>query len=288
MNPITMKLVVDDLILQALREDITFEDVSTVSVCPTARPATVELIAKADGIIAGLDVFARTFELLDSQSSVLLDVADGDEVHAGDHVGQVRGDARVLLSGERVALNYLQRMSGIATYTHQMAAALEGTKTVLVDTRKTTPGMRVFEKAAVEIGGGSNHRYNLSTAVMLKDNHIDAAGSMTKAVELLRGRYNPCPPIEVECRNHDEISEAVACRVDRIMLDNMTPDMLPEALEMIPSFIETEISGGVSLDTIRAYATVSTVRKPDFISVGRIPHSAVTADLSTRIAKESL
>ena len=169
MNPITMKLVVDDLILQALREDITFEDVSTASVCPTARPATVELIAKADGIIAGLDVFARTFELLDSQSSVLFDVADGDEVHAGDHVGQVRGDARVLLSGERVALNYLQRMSGIATYTHQMAAALEGTKTVLVDTRKTTPGMRVFEKAAVEIGGGSNHRYNLSTAVMLKD-----------------------------------------------------------------------------------------------------------------------
>ena len=159
MNPITMKLVVDDLILQALREDITFEDVSTASVCPTARPATVELIAKADGIIAGLDVFARTFELLDSQSSVLFDVADGDEVHAGDHVGQVRGDARVLLSGERVALNYLQRMSGIATYTHSMAAALEGTKTVLVDTRKTTPGMRVFEKAAVEIGGGSNHRY---------------------------------------------------------------------------------------------------------------------------------
>ncbi len=288
MNPITMKLVVDDLILQALREDITFEDVSTASVCPTARPATVELIAKADGIIAGLDVFARTFELLDSQSSVLLDVADGEEVHAGDHVGQVRGDARVLLSGERVALNYLQRMSGIATYTHSMAAALEGTKTVLVDTRKTTPGMRVFEKAAVEIGGGSNHRYNLSTAVMLKDNHIDAAGSMTKAVELLRGRYNPCPPIEVECRNLDEISEAVACRVDRIMLDNMTPDMLPEALEMIPSFIETEISGGVSLDTIRAYATVSTVRKPDFISVGRITHSAVTADLSMRIAKESL
>ena len=154
MNPITMKLVVDDLILQALREDITFEDVSTVSVCPTARPATVELIAKADGIIAGLDVFARTFELLDSQSSVLFDVVDGDEVHAGDHVGQVCGDARVLLSGERVALNYLQRMSGIATYTHSMAAALEGTKTVLVDTRKTTPGMRVFEKAAVEIGGG--------------------------------------------------------------------------------------------------------------------------------------
>lgn len=150
------------------------------------------------------------------------------------------------------------------------------------------PGLRYPDKYAVLCGGGHNHRRNLAEMLMLKDNHIDAAGSMTKAVELLRGRYNPCPPIEVECRNLDEISEAVACRVDRIMLDNMTPDMLPEALEMIPSFIETEISGGVSLDTIRAYATVSTVRKPDFISVGRITHSAVTADLSMRIAEESL
>ncbi len=209
MNPITMKLVVDDLILQALREDITFEDVSTVSVCPTARPATVELIAKADGIIAGLDVFARTFELLDSQSSVLFDAADGDEVHAGDHVGQVRGDARVLLSGERVALNYLQRMSGIATYTHRMAAALEGTKTVLVDTRKTTPGMRVFEKAAVEIGGGSNHRYNLSTAVMLKDNHIDAAGGVARAIEMARAHASFTTTVEIECENLDMVREAV-------------------------------------------------------------------------------
>lgn len=209
MNPITMKLVVDDLILQALREDITFEDVSTASVCPTARPATVELIAKADGIIAGLDVFARTFELLDPQSSVLFDVSDGDEVHAGDHVGQVRGDARVLLSGERVALNYLQRMSGIATYTHSMAAALEGTKTVLVDTRKTTPGMRVFEKAAVEIGGGSNHRYNLSTAVMLKDNHIDAAGGVTRAIEMARAHASFTTTVEIECENLDMVREAV-------------------------------------------------------------------------------
>ena len=174
MNPITMKLVVDDLILQALREDITFEDVSTASVCPTARPATVELIAKADGIIAGLDV-----------------------------LGQVRGDARVLLSGERVALNYLQRMSGIATYTHQMAAALEGTNTVLVDTRKTTPGMRVFEKAAVEIGGGSNHRYNLSTAVMLKDNHIDAAGGVMRAIEMARAHASFTTTVEIECENLD-------------------------------------------------------------------------------------
>lgn len=283
MNPITMKLVVDDLILQALREDITFEDVSTVSVCPTARPATVELIAKADGIIAGLDVFARTFELLDSQSSVLLDVADGDEVHAGDHVGQVRGDARVLLSGERVALNYLQRMSGIATYTHQMAAALEGTKTVLVDTRKTTPGMRVFEKAAVEIGGGSNHRYNLSTAVMLKDNHIDAAGSITRAVARLRETYSPCPPIEVECRTLDHVREAVAAGADRIMMDNMGAPLLGQALELVPAHIEAEVSGGVTLETIRGIALTGP-RHPDFISVGRLTHSAVAADFSMTLA----
>lgn len=283
MNPITMKLVADDLILQALREDITFEDVSTASVCPTARPATVELIAKADGIIAGLDVFARTFELLDPQSSVLLDVADGDEVHAGDHVGQVRGDARVLLSGERVALNYLQRMSGIATYTHQMAAALEGTKTVLVDTRKTTPGMRVFEKAAVEIGGGSNHRYNLSTAVMLKDNHIDAAGSITRAVARLRETYSPCPPIEVECRTLDHVREAVAAGADRIMMDNMGAPLLGQALELVPAHIEAEVSGGVTLETIRGIALTGP-RHPDFISVGRLTHSAVAADFSMTLA----
>lgn len=283
MNPITMKLVVDDLILQALREDITFEDVSTASVCPTARPATVELIAKADGIIAGLDVFARTFELLDSQSSVLLDVADGEEVHAGDHVGQVRGDARVLLSGERVALNYLQRMSGIATYTHSMAAALEGTKTVLVDTRKTTPGMRVFEKAAVEIGGGSNHRYNLSTAVMLKDNHIDAAGSITRAVARLRETYSPCPPIEVECRTLDHVREAVAAGADRIMMDNMGAPLLGQALELVPAHIEAEVSGGVTLETIRGIALTGP-RHPDFISVGRLTHSAVAADFSMTLA----
>ena len=283
MNPITMKLVVDDLILQALREDITFEDVSTASVCPTARPATVELIAKADGIIAGLDVFSRTFELLDPQSSVLFDVSDGDEVHAGDHVGQVRGDARVLLSGERVALNYLQRMSGIATYTHRMAAALEGTKTVLVDTRKTTPGMRVFEKAAVEIGGGSNHRYNLSTAVMLKDNHIDAAGSITRAVARLRETYSPCPPIEVECRTLDHVREAVAAGADRIMMDNMGAPLLGRALELVPASIEAEVSGGVTLETIRGIALTGP-RHPDFISVGRLTHSAVAADFSMTLA----
>ena len=278
MNPITMKLVVDDLILQALREDITFEDVSTASVCPTARPATVELIAKADGIIAGLDVFARTFELLDSQSSVLFDVADGDEVHAGDHVGQVRGDARVLLSGERVALNYLQRMSGIATYTHSMAAALEGTKTVLVDTRKTTPGMRVFEKAAVEIGGGSNHRYNLSDGVMLKDNHIDAAGGVKAAVEAAK-KYAPfVRKIEVETENLDMVREAVEAGADVIMLDNMTPDEMAEAIRIIDGRAETECSGNMTKENI---ATITKLGV-DYVSSGALTHSAPILDLSLK------
>ena len=279
MNPITMKLVVDDLILQALREDITFEDVSTASVCPTARPATVELIAKADGIIAGLDVFARTFELLDPQSSVLFDVADGDEVHAGDHVGQVRGDARVLLSGERVALNYLQRMSGIATYTHQMAAALEGTKTVLVDTRKTTPGMRVFEKAAVEIGGGSNHRYNLSTAVMLKDNHLgvitaDGTG-LTEALRRAMTRLPHTTHVEVEVDRVDQIEPVLAAGVDTIMLDNFSLDDLRRGVALVGNRATVEASGGVSLESVRAIAETGV----DVISVGALTHSAPSLDL---------
>ena len=261
MNPITMKLVVDDLILQALREDITFEDVSTASVCPTARPATVELIAKADGIIAGLDVFARTFELLDPQSSVLFDVSDGDEVHAGDHVGQVRGDARVLLSGERVALNYLQRMSGIATYTHRMAAALEGTKTVLV-----------------EIGGGSNHRYNLSTAVMLKDNHIDAAGGVTRAIEMARAHASFTTTVEIECENLDMVREAVEAGADIIMFDNMTHDDMAAAIELIAGRAKTECSGNVDASNIRALADLGV----DFISSGALTHSAPILDLSLK------
>ena len=282
MNPITMKLVVDDLILQALREDITFEDVSTASVCPTARPATVELIAKADGIIAGLDVFARTFELLDSQSSVLFDVADGDEVHAGDHVGQVRGDARVLLSGERVALNYLQRMSGIATYTHRMAAALEGTKTVLVDTRKTTPGMRVLDKMAVKIGGGENHRMGLFDMILLKDNHIDFAGGIRKAIhgarEYLRAKGKDIP-IECEVRSLEDIDEVFAAGgVDRIMFDNFTPAMTREAVKKVAGRCETESSGGITLSTMRDYAECGV----DFISVGALTHQIKSLDMSLK------
>ena len=248
------------------------------------------IVAKEQTIIAGLPVIPLVMDLCAAHPEELSYTwqsfaKEGEEVAKGSIVARISGPARQVLRAERVILNFVSHLCGIANLTRRYAEKLEGTGVRLLDTRKTMPGLRYPDKYAVLCGGGHNHRRNLAEMLMLKDNHIDAAGSMTKAVELLRGRYNPCPPIEVECRNLDEISEAVACRVDRIMLDNMTPDMLPEALEMIPSFIETEISGGVSLDTIRAYATVSTVRKPDFISVGRITHSAVTADLSMRMRR---
>lgn len=278
MDPIAMKLVGDDLILQALREDITFEDVSTASVCPQARRAEVQLIAKADGVIAGLDVFARTFALLDPATTVEATVADGDEVHAGQHLATVKGDARVLLSGERVALNYLQRMSGIATYTRRMVRALEGTNTKLVDTRKTTPGMRVFEKAAVLAGGGFNHRYNLSTAVMLKDNHIDAAGGVAKAIQMARAHASFTCTVEIECENLDMVREAADAGADIIMLDNMGHDAMAKAIEVIGSRAKVEASGNVDAQNIRALADLGV----DFISSGALTHSAPILDLSLK------
>lgn len=278
MDPIAMKLVGDDLILQALREDITFEDVSTASVCPQARQAEVQLIAKADGVIAGLDVFARTFALLDPATTVEATVADGDEVHASQHLATVKGDARILLSGERVALNYLQRMSGIATYTRRMVRALEGTNTKLVDTRKTTPGMRVFEKAAVLAGGGFNHRYNLSTAVMLKDNHIDAAGGVTKAIQMARAHASFTCTVEVECENLDMVREAAEAGADIIMLDNMDHDAMAKAIKAIGGRAKVEASGNVDAQNIRALADLGV----DFISSGALTHSAPILDLSLK------
>lgn len=250
------------------------------------------IVAKERTLIAGLPVIPLVMNLCaahpDELSYTWQPLAkEGEEVVTGSIVARIAGPARQILRAERIILNFVSRLCGIANLTSLYVEALEGTGVRLLDTRKTMPGMRYPDKYAVLCGGGHNHRRNLHEMLMLKDNHIDAAGSMTKAVELLRGRYNPCPPIEVECRTNDEVLEAVACKVDRIMLDNMTPDMLPSALERIPSFIEIEVSGGVSLDTIRAYATVKSFRKPDFISVGRITHSAVTADLSMRIAKET-
>ena len=278
MNPITLTTVAEPLIRQALAEDITNEDVSTASIMPDARPAAVDLIAKADGVLCGLDVFERTFAILDPETRIQRFAADGDGVCAGQTLATVTGDVRVLLSGERVALNYLQRMSGIATYTHRMAAALVGTKTVLVDTRKTTPGMRIFEKAAVEVGGGSNHRYNLSTAVMLKDNHIDAAGGVARAIEMARAHASFTTTVEIECENLDMVREAVEAGADIIMFDNMTHDDMATAIELIAGRAKTECSGNVDADNIRALADLGV----DYISSGALTHSAPILDLSLK------
>lgn len=278
MNPVTMRLVGDDIILRALQEDVTYEDVSTQAVCPEARAAEVQLIAKADGVIAGLDVFARTFELLDPSSEVCPKVHDGDEVKAGQLLALVRGDARALLSGERVALNFLQRMSGIATYTRRMASALDGTDTVLVDTRKTTPGLRVFEREAVRLGGGQNHRFNLSTAVMLKDNHIDAAGCVGAAVRAARERAPFTCMVEVECEGLDMVREALEAGADIIMFDNMEHDEMAAAIKLIAGRAKTEVSGNVDAENIRALADLGV----DYISSGALTHSAPILDVSLK------
>ena len=277
-DPITMKLNVDPLILSALREDITVEDVSTNSVMPYAQAGEADLICKQDGIICGLDVFARVFTLLDEKTKIDLAVSDGDAVKNGQQMGKVRGDIRVLLSGERTALNYLQRMSGIATYTHEMASVLEGTKTKLLDTRKTTPNMRIFEKYAVRAGGGSNHRLNLSDGVMLKDNHIGAAGSITKAVQAAK-EYAPfVRKIEVETENLDMVREAVEAGADIIMLDNMSREQMREAIALIAGRAEIEVSGNVTKENIRALADLGV----DYISSGALTHSAPILDISLK------
>ena len=278
MNPITMNLVADDIIRFALREDMNAGDLSTESVCPERREAEVQLIAKAEGVIAGLDVFERAFTLLDPNTSFDARVADGDAVEPGQLLGIVHGDARVLLSGERVALNFLQRMSGIATYTRRMAAALEGTKTKLVDTRKTTPCLRIFEKAAVEAGGGANHRYNLSQAVMLKDNHIDAADGITAAVAGARAHAPFVCTVEVECEDLDMVREALEAGADIIMLDNMTHEQMAEAAALIDGRAKVEASGNVDAGNIRALADLGV----DFISSGALTHSAPILDLSLK------
>lgn len=278
MNPITMNLVADDIIRFALREDMNAGDLSTESVCPERREAEVQLIAKAEGVIAGLDVFERAFTLLDPRTSFDARVADGDAVEPGQLLGIVRGDARVLLSGERVALNFLQRMSGIATYTRRMAAALEGTKTRLVDTRKTTPCLRIFEKAAVEAGGGANHRYSLSQAVMLKDNHIDAAGGIAAAVAGARAHAPFVCTVEVECEDLDMVREALEAGADIIMLDNMTHEQMAEAVALIDGRTKVEASGNVDAGKIRILADLGV----DFISSGALTHSAPILDLSLK------
>lgn len=278
MNEITMKLVADKLIMQALEEDITSEDISTNAVMPKEQMGEVDLICKEDGVIAGLWVFERVFTLLDPNVTVSLFVKDGDEVKKGQKMGTVAGDIRVLLSGERTALNYLQRMSGIATYTRSVAKLLEGSKTKLLDTRKTTPNMRIFEKYAVRVGGGYNHRYNLSDGVLLKDNHIGAAGSVRKAVEMAR-EYAPfVRKIEIETENLDMVREAVEAGADIIMLDNMSPEMMRDAVAYIDGRAKTECSGNVTKENVAQLAAVGV----DYISSGALIHSAPILDISLK------
>ena len=278
MNEITMKMQADQLIRMALQEDITSEDVSTNAVMPTATKGTVELIAKEDGVIAGLDIYARVFTILDEKTEIDFHCKDGDEVKKGELMATVTGDIRVLLSGERVALNYLQRMSGIATYTHSVAMLLEGTKAKLLDTRKTTPNMRIFEKYAVRVGGGYNHRYNLSDGVLLKDNHIGAAGSVAKAVEMAK-EYAPfVRKIEVEVENLDMVREAVDAGADIIMLDNMSPEDMKDAIRIIDGRAETECSGNVTKENIDRLTSLGV----DYISSGALTHSAPVLDISLK------
>lgn len=277
-DSVTTKLNADELIMMALREDITSEDITTNSVMKEARMGQVELICKQDGIIAGLSVFERVFTLLDDSVSITFHVKDGDEVKNGELMAVIKGDIRVLLSGERTALNYLQRMSGIATYTHSIAKLLEGSKTKLLDTRKTTPNMRLFEKYAVRIGGGYNHRYNLSDGILLKDNHIGAAGSVTKAVTMAK-EYAPfVRKIEVEVENLDMVKEAVEAGADIIMLDNMSHEDMKESIRIIDGRAETECSGNVTKENIAGLVDLGV----DYISSGALTHSAPIMDISLK------
>ena len=278
MNEITMKLVADDLILGALKEDITSEDITTNSVMRSACPGEVDLICKQDGVIAGLDVFKRVFELLDPATVCDFSCKDGDNVKKGEKIGVVKGDIRVLLSGERTALNYLQRMSGIATYTRSIVELLAGSKTKLLDTRKTTPNMRVFEKYAVKVGGGCNHRYNLSDGILLKDNHIGAAGGVKQAVQMAKDYAPFVRKIEIEVENLDMLKEALEAGADIIMLDNMSVEDMREAVHLAAGRAETECSGNVTKENIARLVDIGV----DYISSGALTHSAPILDLSLK------
>ena len=277
-DQVTLGLNVDPFILSALKEDITSEDVSTNSVMPHPQAGEVELICKQDGIICGLQVFERTFTLLDADTKVEFFVQDGDKVKAGQLMAKVHGDIRVLLCGERTALNYLQRMSGIATYTNEVASLLEGTGIKLLDTRKTTPNNRIFEKYAVRVGGGNNHRYNLSDGVLLKDNHIGAAGGVKEAIEMAK-EYAPfVRKIEVEVETFDMVKDAVEAGAHIIMLDNMTTEQLKEAIDYIDGRAEIEVSGNVTKENIERIRGLGV----DYVSSGALTHSAPIMDISLK------
>lgn len=278
MNQITMNLNVDELIRMALREDITSEDITTNAVMPEYQKGQVELICKQDGIICGLPVFERVFVLLDESTEVVFKVEEGARVKKGELLAVITGDIRVLLSGERVALNYLQRMSGIATYTNSIVELLKDCKTRLLDTRKTTPNNRIFEKYAVRVGGGCNHRYNLSDGILLKDNHIGAAGGVKEAIAMAKAYAPFVRKIEIETENLEQVKEAVEAGADIIMLDNMTPEMMKEAVDFIAGRAETECSGNVTRENIERMKHVGV----DYVSSGALTHSAPIMDISMK------
>lgn len=278
LNGVTMKLNIDDYILNTLKEDITSEDVSTNAVMPEDKNGKADLICKQDGIICGLDVFERTFKLLDDKSRFERYFKDGDFVHKGDLIGVIYGDVKVILSGERTGLNYLQRMSGIATITREYVSELEGYDTILLDTRKTTPNMRPFEKHAVKVGGATNHRYNLSDGVLLKDNHIGAAGSVTKAIQMAKAYAPFVRKIEIETETLAQVKEALEAGADIIMLDNMDNETMRKAVEMIGNKAQTECSGNVTKERLREIAEIGV----DFVSSGALTHSAPIMDISLK------
>ncbi len=278
LNGVTMKINVDDYIINTLKEDITSEDVSTNAVMPEDKQGKADLICKQDGVICGLDVFERTFKLLDDTSRFEANFKDGDFVKKGDLIGVIYGDVKAILSGERTALNYLQRMSGIATMTRDYVNELKDYKTVLLDTRKTTPNMRPFEKHAVKVGGATNHRYNLSDGVLLKDNHIGAAGSVTKAIEMAKAYAPFVRKIEIETETLDQVKEALDAGADIIMLDNMDNDTMRKAVEMIGDKAQTECSGNVTKERLKEIAEIGV----DFVSCGALTHSAMIMDVSLK------
>lgn len=278
MNMITTKLNVDELILMALREDISSEDITTNSVMREKKNGRVQLICKQDGIVAGLHIFKRTFELLDENISVKMYFKDGDSVKNKDIIAEIEGDVRVLLSGERTALNFLQRMSGIATYTNNVVKLLEGSSVKLLDTRKTTPNMRIFEKYAVKMGGGYNHRYNLSDGILLKDNHINAAGGVAEAIKMAKEYTSFVRKIEVEVENLEMMKEALDAGADIIMLDNMIPEMMKKAVAMAAGRAETECSGNITKENIKTVIETGV----DYISSGALTHSAPILDVSLK------
>lgn len=281
LNGVTMKINVDDYIINTLKEDITSEDVSTNAVMPEDKQGRADLICKQDGIVCGLDVFERTFKILDDTSRFEANFEDGDFVKKGDLIGVIYGDVKAILSGERTALNYLQRMSGIATMTREYVNELKGYKTVLLDTRKTTPNMRPFEKHAVKVGGATNHRYNLSDGVLLKDNHIGAAGSVTKAIEMAKAYAPFVRKIEIETETLEQVKEALDAGADIIMLDNMDNDTMRKAVEMIDGKAQTECSGNVTKERLKEIAEIGV----DFVSCGALTHSAMIMDVSLKNLK---